>query len=263
MPNRQGPQPLRANPSSPNGTRDPGRQPRCVRRWPDGGVPSALSCVSRDVRHGEPRTRARRSAQRGSRHGRCRTFQRALFDAGLAGLTLAAELGGQELDAEHERVWREEAAAFPFMTEPLAVTSATASPSSPPAVWPTSRPSGCGRCSRRRRSCQLFSEPDAGSTSPTVRTRAVPDERGWRITGQKVWTTYADVADVGVLLAAPARPPTTTTGSRCSSSTCGRRASRSGRSTRSTVRSCSTRSTSMTSGSTRRRWSRPRVAAGG
>jgi alkylation response protein AidB-like acyl-CoA dehydrogenase len=48
--------------------------------------------------------------------------------------------------------------------------------------------------------CQLFSEPAAGSDVAGLRTRAVKGGEGWIINGQKVWTSWAQYADYGLLL---------------------------------------------------------------
>ncbi|MDD7813081.1 acyl-CoA dehydrogenase [Mycobacterium sp. CSUR Q5927] len=49
--------------------------------------------------------------------------------------------------------------------------------------------------------CQLFSEPGAGSDLASLTTRAVKVDGGWRINGHKIWTSCAQRADYGALLA--------------------------------------------------------------
>ncbi len=49
--------------------------------------------------------------------------------------------------------------------------------------------------------CQLFSEPGAGSDLASLTTKATKVEGGWRITGQKIWTTAAQFSRWGALLA--------------------------------------------------------------
>jgi alkylation response protein AidB-like acyl-CoA dehydrogenase len=55
--------------------------------------------------------------------------------------------------------------------------------------------------------CQLFSEPGAGSDLAAVQTKAAKQPDGsWRINGQKVWTTHAQHAAFGILIARTGPP---------------------------------------------------------
>ncbi|MFD3592973.1 acyl-CoA dehydrogenase [Nocardia sp. NPDC058640] len=49
--------------------------------------------------------------------------------------------------------------------------------------------------------CQLFSEPGAGSDLASLTTKATKVDGGWRVTGQKIWTTVAQFSDWAMLIA--------------------------------------------------------------
>lgn len=125
------------------------------------------------------------------------------YDVGLAWPHFRPQWGGLGLGAEESRLLRRR----------LAAAGVPASPASFVGLYQASALlHEAGSSEQRDRYlrriftgedqwCQLFSEPGAGSDLANVASRAVRVEDGWRIDGQKVWTSNARHATVGLLLA--------------------------------------------------------------
>jgi len=139
-----------------------------------------------------------------------RAWQRAIFDAGFAGLHWPIELGGQGLTPEHNAAWITECALAqvpPFLNMVGNVLTGSAllafgTPDQQAEHLPSI-------LTGERIWCQLFSEPDAGSDLAGLTTRAVLDGDEWVVDGQKVWCSNGRVADRGILMARtdPDAPP--------------------------------------------------------
>jgi acyl-CoA dehydrogenase len=132
-----------------------------------------------------------------------RAFQRALFDAGLARLTGPPADGGAGLGPGHVAVFRAIAADYDAPdTGCLVIGQHIVAPAIAAFGSPEQKRHWLQALFRGDAiACQLFSEPDAGSDLASLRTRAEPDGDGWRVRGQKVWSSGAHLADVGELLA--------------------------------------------------------------
>jgi alkylation response protein AidB-like acyl-CoA dehydrogenase len=135
---------------------------------------------------------------------RVRAYRRARFDAGYGALTLPAEAGGAGLPSVYSVAFTEEEHAFevPVSTEIVSVTTGLVG--SAVAVFGT--PEQRERFARAFQRtdmlcCQLFSEPGAGSDLAGLTTRAVRDGDEWVVDGQKIWTSNAQFAEYGFLLA--------------------------------------------------------------
>ncbi|MCI4066443.1 acyl-CoA dehydrogenase family protein [Micromonospora sp. R77] len=131
-----------------------------------------------------------------------RQWSRDLHRAGYAGLTWPAAHGGRGLPAGHQAIFAEES-ALAGAPDHLNVIGMN-------MVGPTliSRGSTAqqarylpGILSGEILFCQGFSEPDAGSDLAAVRTRAVRVDGGYELHGEKVWSSYAHLADHCLLLA--------------------------------------------------------------
>ena len=129
-------------------------------------------------------------------------WQRQLFEAGYAGISWPSEFGGRGATPGEELVFLEELerAGAPYVgcnfvgtlhAGPTLIAAGTAEQQAfhlpgilrGEHVW-----------------CQGFSEPEAGSDLAALRTRAERDGDDYVVTGQKIWTSHAHVADFCELL---------------------------------------------------------------
>jgi alkylation response protein AidB-like acyl-CoA dehydrogenase len=136
-------------------------------------------------------------------------FQAALYDAGYVGITWPTEVGGQGLGPAEQQIFGEEAAQFELPSYPFIIGLGMCGPTLLDLGTPAQKARYLRPMLRGEEIwCQLFSEPGAGSDVASLQTRAVRDGDAWVVNGQKVWTTNAQWADFGALLARtdPDRP---------------------------------------------------------
>jgi alkylation response protein AidB-like acyl-CoA dehydrogenase len=123
----------------------------------------------------------------------------ALYDAGFFGLSWPSRFGGHDLPPVFDVILDEELAAAGAPPRPsLGYLIQGITTHASDAVQERFLP---GLISGRERWCQGFSEPDAGSDLASLRTTATLDGDEYVIDGQKIWTSYSDVADWCFLLA--------------------------------------------------------------
>ncbi|MBO9694679.1 MAG: acyl-CoA dehydrogenase family protein [Sphingopyxis sp.] len=131
----------------------------------------------------------------------CKKWQAVKYDGGYAAITWPVELGGRGGSPIQQVIYNQEESRYQVPSSIFAI--------------------GLGICiqvvnkfgsdDHRERYvqkalrgeeiwCQLFSEPAAGSDVAGIRTSAVREGDGWRVKGQKVWTSGAHFCDFGILL---------------------------------------------------------------
>jgi alkylation response protein AidB-like acyl-CoA dehydrogenase len=134
---------------------------------------------------------------------RLRTWQRTKHDAGFGAITWPSPYG-PGLTPAHEQAFAAEELrwATPGAHELMTVTLNLVAPTLLALASPDLCEELVGPFLRGDQlACQLFSEPGAGSDLANVSTRAVPDGDDWLVTGQKVWSSGAQFAGWGELIA--------------------------------------------------------------
>jgi alkylation response protein AidB-like acyl-CoA dehydrogenase len=132
-----------------------------------------------------------------------RHWQRSRWDAGFGWITGPVAHGGRGLPDSFDRLYRMLEGAFDIVDmSPLRIGLGTVCS----AILTHGSDDQIGEYAAALMrgdiiACQLFSEPDAGSDLAGVRTKATRVGGGWQLDGQKVWTSNAQFADIGLALA--------------------------------------------------------------
>ncbi|HLU74978.1 MAG TPA: acyl-CoA dehydrogenase family protein [Nonomuraea sp.] len=129
-------------------------------------------------------------------------FMARLYDAGYSGITWPERWGGQGLTQQEERAFNAAARDFALPTYVFSIGLGMTGPTIVDRGTDAQRERFVRPLLRGEEIwCQLFSEPGAGSDVAALQTRAERDGDGWIVNGQKVWTSVAQHADWGLLLA--------------------------------------------------------------
>ena len=136
---------------------------------------------------------------------RARAWAQTVFDAGFGWISGPPAYGGRGLPREYERLYGTLASRYELPS--LGVYGIGLG-----MVAPTILDHGTEEVKQAYLrsmyrgdivACQLFSEPSSGSDLASLQTRAVRDGDEWIVTGQKVWTSGAQVSDIGEIICRP------------------------------------------------------------
>ena len=137
-----------------------------------------------------------------------RRYMAARHDAGFAGINWPVEIGGQGLGHLEKVTFDAEEMAYGMPVGYFGISLGMPVPilirfgqgeDGEHRDWVKERVRKALRGEENW--CQLFSEPAGGSDLAGLRTRAEPEGNGWKLNGQKLWTSWAQYSDYGVIVA--------------------------------------------------------------
>ncbi len=132
-----------------------------------------------------------------------REYMAARHDAGYAGINWPTDIGGQGLSHIHKITFDAEEMQLGMPSHFFGISLGMPVPIlihyGQDRDWVKERVHKALRGEEIW--CQLFSEPSGGSDLAALRTKAETDGNGWRMNGQKVWTSWAQYCDYGVIVA--------------------------------------------------------------
>ena len=130
-----------------------------------------------------------------------REWSKRLYEAGYAGLTWPKEFGGRGAPYTHQAIFLEESARAETPDHIGVIGLGMAGPTIIAHGTDEQKTAHLGKIlSGEEVWCQGFSEPGSGSDLASLRTRAEVDGDDYVVNGQKVWSSFAHIADYCILL---------------------------------------------------------------
>jgi alkylation response protein AidB-like acyl-CoA dehydrogenase len=166
-----------------------------VRAWLDANAPHELA---EDIETAVYGTFALKSADIITAS---KAWARKKAHAGWACLSWPKEYGGRGATPIERVIWQQEEGIFKFLNTLFVIGYGMCGPT----LIAHASEADCRRLLPRMAAgediwCQLFSEPAAGSDLAGLRTKAARHGDHWIVNGQKIWTSFAQYADYGIIL---------------------------------------------------------------
>ena len=131
-----------------------------------------------------------------------REYMAARYDAGFGGINWSPDVGGQGLTHLHKIAFEGEEMQFGMPVQFFGISLGMPVPIL--IHYCEDKDFVKERVKKALRGeeiwCQMFSEPSGGSDLAALRTKVETDGNGWKMNGQKIWTSWAQYCDYGVIV---------------------------------------------------------------